>query len=139
MKALNEFLNEKKSNIQTGDVVKWKKGYADSKAEASRVYDVLSDPDSDDRVKIRDRNSKITGTIESVKVNFLEKIESLGQEEFNRLKELEKEIDDIKKGKKEGNIIPLDRERKKLARKLKTGTSSYIHKHGPNKGKPIQK
>jgi hypothetical protein len=139
MKALNEFLNEKKSNIQTGDVVKWKKGYADSKAEAAKVYDVLSDPDSFGFVKIRDRNSKITGTIESAKINFLEKIESLGQEEFDRLKELEKEIDDIKKGKKEGKIIPLDRERKTLLRKLKTGTSSYIHKHGPNKGNPIQK
>jgi len=56
-----------------------------------------------------------------------------------RIKELEKEIHDIYMDRKEGKIIPLDKERKRLVRQLKTGTSSYIHRHGPNKGKPIER
>lgn len=75
MKSLNEFLNEgKKSDIKKGDTVKIKKEWLDTKEEADYIYDVLSDPNSNNRIDIRHRDSKLSiPGIESVKVEYVEK------------------------------------------------------------------
>jgi hypothetical protein len=76
MKHLNEFLNEgKKSDIKKGDKVKVKKEWLDAPEEADIVYDVKSNPNSNNRVDIVDPNSKLSiPGIESVKVEYLEKV-----------------------------------------------------------------
>ena len=74
MKSLNDILNEGKTEIKKGDTVSIKKEYLDSPEEAKYVYDVLSEPNANNRVDIRHRDSELSiPGIESIKVEYLYK------------------------------------------------------------------
>jgi hypothetical protein len=62
------------TTIKSGDTVKIKPEWLDSPEEADYIYNVLSDPNSNNRIDIRHRDSKLSlPGIESVKVEYVDK------------------------------------------------------------------